>query len=265
MKKIIPFAIIVLIPFIFFWQFLIKGLLPIPSDTIVGLYHPFRGLYAKDYPRGIPFKNFLITDPVRQQYVWKNLSIDILKKGELPFWNPYSFGGNPHLANIQSAVFYPLNIFFLLPFHLGWTILIISQPLLAGLFTFLFLKNLKIDEKAAFLGSVIFSFGGFAIVWLEWGNILSTGLWLPLILLSIDRIFEHSNGISNSKYQIANIHIRNKKLLTWFLILLFASLASFFAGHLQTFFYLSILSFGYFTFRWFEHGRKLQALILFTI
>src|SRR3989344_2797644 len=247
MKKIIPFAIIVLIPFIFFWQFLIKGLLPIPSDTIVGLYHPFRGLYAKDYPRGIPFKNFLITDPVRQQYVWKNLSIDILKKGELPFWNPYSFGGNPHLANIQSAVFYPLNIFFLLPFHLGWTILIISQPLLAGLFTFLFLKNLKIDEKAAFFGSVIFSFGGFAIVWLEWGNILSTGLWLPLILLSIDRI------------------LGSKKNYLWFAILLFGSLASFSAGHLQTFFYLSILSFGYFTFRWFEHGRKLQALILFTI
>ena len=142
-------------------------------------------------------------------------------------------------------MFYPLNIFFLLPFHLGWTILIISQPLLAGLFTFLFLKNLKIDEKAAFLGSVIFSFGGFAVVWLEWGNILSTGLWLPLILLSIDRI------------------LGSKKNYLWFAILLFGSLASFFAGHLQTFFYLSFLSLAYLLFRWFEKGRKLGQLISF--
>ena len=87
MKKILWPALIVFIVIIFFWQTFIKGLLPIPSDTIIGLYHPFRDLYAKDYPRGIPFKNFLITDPVRQQYVWKNLSIESLKKGEIPLWN----------------------------------------------------------------------------------------------------------------------------------------------------------------------------------
>ena len=117
MKKILWPALIVFIVIIFFWQTFIKGLLPIPSDTIIGLYHPFRDLYAKDYPRGIPFKNFLITDPLRQQYVWKNLSIESLKKGEIPLWNPYSFSGNPLLANMQSGVFYPLNLLFVLPFH----------------------------------------------------------------------------------------------------------------------------------------------------
>ena len=135
MKKIIPFAIVVLIPFIFFWQFFIKGLLPIPSDTIIGLYHPFRDLYAKDYPRGIPFKNFLITDPVRQQYPWKELAINIEKNWELPIWNPYNFSGTPLLANFQSAVFYPLNIlFFILPFSFSWSLFILLAPILAGIF-----------------------------------------------------------------------------------------------------------------------------------
>ena len=126
MKKILPVVFITIIIIIFFWQFLFKGLLPIPSDTIVGLYHPFRDLYAKDYPRGIPFKNFLVTDPVRQQYPWRYLAVNIEKNFELPLWNPYNFTGTPLLANHQSAPFYPLNfLFFLLPFSLAWSVLIV--------------------------------------------------------------------------------------------------------------------------------------------
>src|SRR3990167_289115 len=77
----------------------------IPSDTIVGLYHPFRDYFAKDYPRGIPFKNFLITDPVRQHYPWKNLAVSIIKRSQVPIWNPYTFAGYPLLANIQTGIF----------------------------------------------------------------------------------------------------------------------------------------------------------------
>src|SRR5680860_1492629 len=93
--KLIPILLLVIIVLVFFKSFVVSGKLPIPADTIVGIYHPFRDYYSKEYPRGIPFKNFAITDPVRQQYPWKNLSIDLLKKGEFPLWNQYSFGGYP--------------------------------------------------------------------------------------------------------------------------------------------------------------------------
>src|SRR3989304_3309109 len=98
-KKLLPFLGFFLVTGVFFWQFLFKGLLPIPTDTIVGLYHPYRDLYVKDYPNGIPFKNFLITDPVRQQYPWRKLAISAEKNFELPLWNPYNFSGTPLLAN----------------------------------------------------------------------------------------------------------------------------------------------------------------------
>src|SRR3989344_8112311 len=115
------FFLFLIIVIVFFFSKTLNGLLPIPSDTIVGLYHPYRDYYAKEYPNGIPFKNFLITDPVRQQYSWKKLSIEILKDKEVPSWNPYSFSGTPLLGNFQSAVFYPLNIlFFSLPFEYSW-------------------------------------------------------------------------------------------------------------------------------------------------
>ena len=185
-KNLIPILGFGVITAVFFWQFLFKGLLPIPTDTIVGLYHPYRDLYAKEYPNGIPFKNFLITDPVRQQYPWRNLSINSLRNLEMPSWNLYSFAGTPNIANFQSAVFYPLNILFLiLPFHLSWSILILLQPLLAGIFMYYYLKNLKLDSISSFFGGIVFAFGGFFTSWLEWGTILHTALWLPLILLSI--------------------------------------------------------------------------------
>src|SRR5258706_16245710 len=104
----------------FFRPFLFQFRLPIPGDTIVGLYHPFRDFYAKEYPNGIPFKNALTTDPVRQQYPWRFLGISLEKMSKLPLWNPYTFAGMPLLANFQTAAFYPLNIFFfMLPFPLS--------------------------------------------------------------------------------------------------------------------------------------------------
>lgn len=246
------FVFPIILVLIFFWQFFLKGLLPIPSDTIVGLYHPYRDLYARDYPRGIPFKNFLITDPVRQQYPWKDLSIDLLKKGKLPLWNPYTFSGTPLLANFQSAVFYPLNIIFsILPFNLAWSWLIVLEVFLGLVFMYSYLDNLKLNKFASLLGSIIFSFCGFSIAWLEWGNILHTVIWLPLILLAIDKITENRQS-------------KNLRLF-WPFIFVFSLISSFFAGHLQIFFYLFVLSLTYFFYRWIESGKDIGILIKFII
>lgn len=250
MKKFLVIIFIFLTVVIFFWQFLLKGLIPVPADTIVGLYHPFRDFYAKDYPRGIPFKNFLITDPVRQQYPWKNLSIELEKKGQLPLWNPYTFAGSPLLANFQSGAFYPINIvFFVLPFSVAWGFFILLQPLLALIFLFLYLDNLKLDKRASILGALSFAFGGFSISWLEWGNVFHTALWLPLILLSIDKILFLKN---NSKFNI------------WWIVLLLSLLCSFFAGHLQLFFYTLLFSFVYFVARVYKLKNKKNVILKFS-
>ena len=240
--------------------------MPIPADTIIGLYHPFRDLYAKNYPNGIPFKNFLITDPVRQQYPWKELVISIEKKFSLPLWNPYSFSGTPLLSNFQSASFYPLNVlFFILPFSLSFILLIFLQPLLGGVFLYLFLDNLKLSKWASLLGGITFSFCGFSIAWMEWGTVLHVGLWLPLILLAIDKIFLYSEKISNNKYQIVDIHIKNRKLVTWGLLFIFSLCSSFFAGHLQIFFYLFLFSIAYIFARWVQFGKETKFLVRFFI
>ncbi len=213
------FLILIAAVFIFSRAFILQGLLPIPADTIIGLYHPYRDLYAVDYPNGIPYKNFLITDPVRQIYIWKNLSVDIIGKGQMPLWNLYEFSGTPLLANFQSSPFYPLNlILFFRPFEISWSIFVLLQPLLAGIFTYLYLRNFKIHPLASVFGGVVFAFSGFAVAWMEWGTILSTGLWLPLILLAKEKLLK-------------------KMTWQWILVLIFAEVSQIFAGHLQVLFY----------------------------
>lgn len=245
MKKFFPLLFIFAVIVIFFRQFFLSYLLPIPSDTIVGLYHPFRDAYAKDYPRGIPFKNFLITDPVRQQYPWRFESILQEKALQLPLWNPYNFAGTPLFANQQSAALYPLNIlFFILPFSVSWSFLIFLEPILAGLFLFLFLKNLKLHTAPSLLGAFAFTFSGFFISWLEWGTIDHVALWLPLLLLSVDKMFVQ-------KFQSK-----------WMLVFVLAFIMSFFAGHMQTFFYLSLIVYGYILVHLLQAKEKMRQVLI---
>jgi hypothetical protein len=110
-----------------------------------------------------------------------------------------------------------------------------------------------------------FAYAGFSVAWLEWGNILHTGLWLPVALLSIDKIFTRQQGMSNVKYQMSNIQSLLRTSLIWYCVFLLSFVCSFFAGHLQTFFYLSLVSIAYFFMRWAELGRQKKVFLLFAL
>ena len=56
--RLIFLSLIFILVSLFFKDLLIKGNLPIPSDTIVGLYYPYKDFYAKDYPRAISMEKF---------------------------------------------------------------------------------------------------------------------------------------------------------------------------------------------------------------
>src|SRR4029079_3532489 len=98
LKSFFPGLAILAFFFYLYLPTLLHGFLPIPADTIVGLYHPFRDFCATQFRSGAPFKNFLITDPVRQQYVWRKLAMEDFKSGTWPNWNPYALSGTPLLA-----------------------------------------------------------------------------------------------------------------------------------------------------------------------
>ncbi|OGH18333.1 MAG: hypothetical protein A2770_00540 [Candidatus Levybacteria bacterium RIFCSPHIGHO2_01_FULL_38_12] len=253
LKRLLPIVFIFIVTVIFFWPFFSKTLLPIPTDNLVGMFHPFDDFYRSTFPRGVPFKNYLISDPIKQQYPWRELVISLEKKWQLPLWNPYSFAGTPLLGNVQSAPFYALNLlFFMFPFHIAWSILILLEPLLAGLFLYVYLRNLKLSKWVSVFGGISFAFSGFFTAWLEWGTVLHVGLWLPFILLCIDKIYLNLNTIVNSKF-------------IWPIFFIFSLTSSFFAGHLQIFFYVFIVSIAYILFRLLEQNENKKSILLIFI
>lgn len=195
MRKVISakslFVILFLISFVIivFRKYFFQGLLPVPFNMLAGWYFPYNLGGWEGYFPGITFKGGLhAADVFRQMIPWKQLSIELIKSGELPLWNPYNFSGEPLLANIQATTFYPLTLLFLaLNFNKAWSIYIILSPLLASIFTFLFLRSLKLSRFASLLGSLAFAFSGHMISWLEWGVVTHSALWLPLILFSLTK------------------------------------------------------------------------------
>lgn len=181
MKKIFikfwPMVIIFITWFIFASPYFFKGLVPFPSKYLVTFFPPWSTEY------GMALKNNAMPDVATQIYPWKKITIDSWKMGQVPLWNPYSFSGTPHAANYQSAVFSPTNLLYaILPFLDAWSISVILQPLLAGLFMYLFLRTLERSEWAGLLGSVAFMFCGFLTVWMAYGTLGWAVLWLPLVL-----------------------------------------------------------------------------------
>jgi len=236
-----PIFLIFLLVFIFFWKFFLKGLLPIPADIVVGLYYPWLD-YKWGYAVGVPVKNPLLSDVVSVIYFLRSQVADIFQNGNFPFWNNYSFSGYPLFANPQAAVVYPLNIFYLfLPKSLAWSLQVILQPLLAGISMYLYLKFILKATFSSLFGAIAFAFSGFVIIFLEYNVHAHTIIFLPLLFLSIEKIF-------------------SEKRLCWGVIFSFLLGAQILAGYPQITFYSLLALLLYVIFK-----RNLQLTFFFIL
>ena len=223
-KKYLWVFLILFVVIIFFYP-LFKGQIPFPGDLLANVNPYNSNGYLGYQPGGFPNKA-QGPDVISEIYPWRFFSIDQLKQFNIPFWNPYNFSGNPQMANFQTAVFYPFNIlYFIFPFNVSWTLLIMFQPFLAGIFMYLFLKKgIGVEDFPSLVGAISFGFCSYMSVWMEYGNIGSTLLWLPLALLFV-------------KYYFNNPDLKNIFILSLILSL------SILAGYIQGAFYIFLLCF----------------------
>ena len=123
--------------------------------------------------------------------------VESLKQGDFPLWNPSQFSGHPFFANPQHAVLYPLNgLFFLLPFDLAFNAVIVLHFFLAGLFTYLLLRDMKISSTASLTSGLILMLSGYLLSVHSLLTILLSVIWTPLIILFFRRAMI-SPGIRN--------------------------------------------------------------------
>src|SRR3990172_9346804 len=168
LSHFLPIVFILLVTCLIFFKIFAKGLYPIPADLLVSFYFPYYSGGWEGYNPWTTHKEMLGADSIRQIYLWKEFAFDQFKKGQLPLWNPYTFSGQPLLANFQSSVFYPFNIFYFLtdPKN-AWILLIVIQPLLAGLFMYMAVRSFKISQISAIFGATSFMFSGYLVTWME--------------------------------------------------------------------------------------------------
>lgn len=179
-------AIFTLFSLVLFWPVFL-GKVNLNGNLLVSFY-PLFG-------ENLPFK-YTGLDQLRIYFPFYKVTFEALAQGQIPFWNIYAFSGHPHMADFQTAVFYPLNVFgVFLPQIEFWHFLRITPMILASLFTFLYLRALKLSNFAAFFGAFTFGFSPFILTWGE-EVIMSVHsiVWMPLILWGMEKFLQGGSG-----------------------------------------------------------------------
>ena len=167
--------------------------------------------------------NILQWDSLAQYYPWRLYAARMLHQGQIPLWNPYQFSGAPFVANLQSAVFYPLNLpFWIFDVRYAFGISAALHTLLAAFGTYFLAQRWKLSRPAALLAAIGFAFCGYLAAWFVLPTLADTACWMPLLIL----LLELTADAPNEK--------RWRRLALFSLSLACAVLA----GHVQIFLYI---------------------------
>jgi len=158
-QRWIPISVIIILPLILFWPLIFGG------------------------------KVLYWGTPLLQFYPWRKLAVDMIQSGHVPLWNHYLGNGTPLAANLQSAVFYPLNLIYLVaPVERAMGYSAVLHVILAGLFMYLYGRTIKLSRFASLVAALSYMFSGFLISRLGFLSMTSATLWLPLLFCLAERL-----------------------------------------------------------------------------
>lgn len=171
-------------------------------------------------------------DFLRQFYPQRYFAANSLGQGIFPLWNPHLLSGQPFVASYQSAMFYPVNLLMLWAYGAAgaaWTLkaqclFSVFHLFLAGAFTYLLARDMKLGRPAALTSAFAFMFCGYLVAHAGHLNQLSAAAWIPLIFM----LFKRSLKRRSMPYALGAGAAFGIALL---------------AGHLQPLFYLGIMLF----------------------
>jgi hypothetical protein len=128
-------------------------------------------------------------DAGRQFHPWQVVAREQVHDGHLPLWNPYEYGGQPLLANMQSALAFPLT----------WVALVLSPAVAAGVIAILKLSIAGLGAfglsrevgvrrwDGALVAGIVYMLSAPMVTWLQWP--LSSGFAVyPWLLLATHRL-----------------------------------------------------------------------------
>ena len=105
--------------------------------------------------------------------------IQLLKEGNFALWTDSHGQGQPLLANMKTAVFYPTTwLYLFLPFFVAFKIHYLIHPIIGWIGMYLLGKSYGFSQKASFLASSLFFFSGMYLSSFEFYNHLAAIAWM---------------------------------------------------------------------------------------
>lgn len=187
---VVAHGILIALVLLFFWRVLFTGHWLLPADALYST--PPWSAFAAQF--GVTHShNELIADMILQNYSWKSFARESILHGQVPLWNPNVLSGVPFLAAGQYAVLYPLGIvFWLLPVGAAYGYFTALHILLAGVFTYWLVRLLGGRPAGSLLAGIAFMFCAFLIVSFVWPMILSTAVYMPLLVLLVELVIRRA-------------------------------------------------------------------------
>jgi hypothetical protein len=185
--------------------------------------------------------------PLLQFYPWRELAVQMLRSGQLPLWNPYLGNGTPLAANLQSAIFYPLNaLYLIIPVRWAMGYTAVLHVLLAGLFMYLYGRTLGLGCFASIVGGLAYALSGYMVARLEFLTENAAFPWIALLFCLTERLVRRRD---------------------WFVALVLGLIigVQFLAGHAQTWTYSMWATGLYVLFRAWQESRRQDAGLGFQV
>src|SRR5262245_11223710 len=127
---------------LFFWPSLWYGEVPLP---LMNSYVQPDPVWAAHTPASTAGgANRLLGDVSGFYFPYLSFTIDSLRAGQFPLWNPGLFGGMPFFAANQAALLYPINLvaYWFGP-HYYWVVAPLLRLLVAGLGTYALARRMN--------------------------------------------------------------------------------------------------------------------------
>ncbi|MCL5947198.1 MAG: YfhO family protein [Chloroflexi bacterium] len=155
-------------------------------------------------------QSLMTSDLSNQIYPYNVYTAQRLAAGQFPLWDSTIFGGQPHFADPQTAVLYPVGLFINLVaghYHLTYVALewrIFIDLLLGAVFTLALGARLSHSLVGGLVAAVTFTFGGFLASYpLLQLPILEAAVWLPAVLLCIELALEQPDPLTSGGWWLA--------------------------------------------------------------
>jgi hypothetical protein len=131
---------------------------------------------------------FLVNEvsDARTGFAFRSFAAEYFKANHtLPQWDPYIFGGLPFAAGHGDALYPTFLLRLILPVDVGVSLGFMVHIVLAGIFTYLFLRALRLDWGPAFVGGAAYLFSGQVVSMVSPGHDgkLYVSALLPLALM----------------------------------------------------------------------------------